>query len=201
MGKAIFVAGTDTDIGKTIISSKLLEQMVLQNKDIAYYKPVQSGGSDDTDYIGEFGVKVYNSYTFNAPFSPHYAAELEHVTIDKEKLILDYKSVVESHDYTVVEGAGGIIVPLIRAEYYLYDLIADLKIPVLLVTELKVGSINHTALAYEFLKSKGIEVRAIFANRYQHRDYEIDNKKVIENYTGIEVITELGGEALERLFK
>jgi dethiobiotin synthetase len=190
LNRSIFITGTDTDIGKTTVSKIILEKLSKAQKSTAYYKPVQSGGAGDTLSVSELGVSVINSYTMEKPYSPHLASELEGIEIKREKLLDDYREAIKKSDYTVVEGAGGVVVPIIRGEYYAWQMIQDMGIPALIVAELRVGGINHTLLSFEFLKSKGIEVRAIFANRYGGSEFERDNKKVIEDYTGLEVITE-----------
>lgn len=201
MKKSIFITGTDTDIGKTTVSKMIAKELLEAGKTVSYYKPVQSGGDGDSSALSELGAKVSNSYTMEKPYSPHLASEFEGIEIEREKIVEDYRSVAKEADYTVVEGAGGVIVPIVRGEYYVWQMMIDLAIPVLLVTELRVGGINHTLLSYEFLKSKGIAVRAIFANRYKDSEFERDNKRVIEDYTGLKVITEFKGvEDVKGLF-
>lgn len=201
MKKSIFITGTDTDIGKTVVSRAISEKLVESGKHAVYYKPVQSGGYGDTDELSGCGIRVANSYTMKEPCSPHLSSELERVEISRAKILDDYNHMAENADYIIVEGAGGIVVPIVRGEYYMWQMMLELGAPVLLVTELRVGGINHTLLSYEFLKSKGIEVRGIFANRYAGSEFEQDNKRVVEAYTGLEVITEFKGvEDVEKLF-
>ena len=89
----------------------------------------------------------------------------------------------------MIEGAGGIIVPLIRNEYYVYDLIKDLDASVVIVARAGVGTINHTALTVNFLKSMGIDIKGLIINGYNNKFYEDDNIEVIKKITGLEVIS------------
>lgn len=190
MKRSIFIAGTDTDIGKTTVSGVIYEKLAEAGKRVLYYKPVQSGGFGDTEKLSNQGAAVVNSYTMEKPYSPHLSSELEGVEISKSKIAEDYSDALGKAEYLIVEGAGGVIVPIVRGEYYLWQMMLEIGAPTLLVTELRVGGINHTLLSYEFLKSKGIEVKAIFANRYSGSEFEQDNKRVVEEYTGLKVITE-----------
>lgn len=202
MGRALFVTGTDTDIGKTTVSKAIVAELRSRKADVVYYKPVQSGGSGDTDEISRLGVDVVNTYTFKEPYSPHYASELESVEVEPGEIISSYRGLRSRSDYLLVEGAGGLIVPLVRNGYYISNMIVDMGIDVLLVTELRVGGINHTLLSYEYLRSIGVDGICIYANRYGDSDYERDNKRIIEEYTGIEVLTELkGAGVIDRLFR
>jgi dethiobiotin synthetase len=130
-----------------------------------------------------------NSYCLKEAVSPHIAAEIENVTIDKNKILEDYKKLQEKYDYVIVEGAGGIIVPLIRGKYYIYDLVKDLDIPVIIVARAGVGTINHTALTVDFIKRLGIEIKGLIINGYSNSFYEDDNIKVLKNITNVDVIS------------
>lgn len=202
MAKGLFIIGTDTDVGKTFVTAGITYILRKHNLNACSFKPVQSGGilkenkvfSGDIEFIKNVTEinetnQMMNSYCLKEAVSPHIAAELENITIDKNKIIKDYKRLQEKYDYVVVEGAGGIIVPIIRDRYYIYDLIKDLNIPVVIVARAGVGTINHTALTINFLKNHGIEVKGVIINEYSNSYYEDDNIKVIKNITGVDVIS------------
>lgn len=204
MNKGVFIVGTDTDVGKTFVTGGI--NYVLRNKGInaISYKPVQSGGilkgnkliAGDVEFIKEVSkleedYETMNSYCFKEAVSPHIAAEMENINIDKNKIINDFKKLQETYDFCIVEGAGGSIVPLIRNEYYIYDLIKDLNLPVIIVARAGVGTINHTVLTVNFLKSLGIEIKGIIINGYTGSYYEDDNIKILKDITGLEIISVL----------
>jgi len=185
--EAFFVTGTDTGIGKTVVAAALMA--VLQG---TYWKPIQSGlehEMTDTEWIqhntglcGEHFLK--ESYLLNAPCSPHLAAELDEVAIELEKISLpEYVG----KKPLLVEGAGGILVPLNR-EHFILDLIRKLDLPVLLVASNKLGSINHTLLSLYRLRSAGLEVMGVILNGVGDQE----NKKAIEKYGQTKVLAETG---------
>lgn len=201
MGKGIFIAGTDTDVGKTFITAGLNYSFRKANYKCCSYKPVQSGGiKKNTSFIPgdiEFIKKLIpidepyekmNCYCLKEEVSPHLAAELEGVEIDTKKIIEGFNYLKEKYHYTLVEGAGGLIVPLIRDKYYIYHLIKDLNLPVLLVARAGVGTINHTVLTCEFAKHKGINIKGIIINGYTKDFCQKDNIDIIAKITGIPIV-------------
>ena len=205
MGKNFFILGTDTDIGKTYISSLLYKE--LKNYGCTYYKPVQSGSknsiSPDVDFLCKFnGIEYENSmcgYNFEYEVSPHLAAEKSDIKIEKNSILNRIEKLKQESKFSLIEGAGGIYVPLIRGEYYNFDLIKDAELPVILVCSTKVGTINHTLLTIEFLKQKKIKLYGVIFNRFTDKEYEKDNIDVILNDGKIEnyLIVDLGQENIE----
>lgn len=155
----IFVTGISTDVGKTIASSIIVESL-----EADYWKPIQAGDLDNSDShkikskISNLKSKIFeNSYQLNTPASPHLAAELDGVVIDLEKI---QEPVTQNH--LVIEGAGGLFVPLNDT-----DTIADLirtDYKVIVVSRHYLGSINHTLLTIEALKQRNIDIAGIVFN-------------------------------------
>lgn len=202
MGKAIFIAGTDTDVGKTFITAGLNYCFKKANYKCCSYKPIQSGGiqnngsliSGDIEFIKKVAqvdepYEKMNSYCLKEAVSPHLAAELENVQIDKKKILEKFNYLKEKYQYTLVEGAGGLIVPLIRDKYYIYHLIKHLNLPVLLVARAGVGTINHTSLTCEFAKHNDINIKGIIINGYTNNFCEKDNIEIIEKITDIPIVS------------
>ncbi len=152
----VFVTGIGTDVGKTLVTTILCKAL---NAD--YWKPVQAGNLEqtDSDFVRSLGIQVYpESYRLNTPASPHHAAALEGKTIDIEEIILP-----ETSNRLLIEGAGGVMVPLNEQELIL-DLIIHLDVPVVIVSKNYLGSINHTILTCEMLNAAGVEISGIVFN-------------------------------------
>jgi dethiobiotin synthetase len=160
MAKKYFISGIGTDVGKTIVSAVLTEALQAD-----YWKPVQAGDLHfgDTDKVrtlisNDKSVFHPERYRLNTPASPHYAAEIDGINISLSDFCLP-----ETDRSLIVEGAGGLMVPLNSKETVL-DLIAYLQIPLVLVSRNYLGSINHTMLSIEVLFKRNIEIAGIVFN-------------------------------------
>lgn len=158
--KQYFITGIDTNVGKTIAAA-----VVTQALEADYWKPVQAGDLDHSDSLKVKSLLSNDkssihpeAYQLNTPASPHYAAAVDNITIEKKKFVLP-----PTNNHLVVEGAGGLFVPL-NDHYLIIDLIQDLKIPVILVVNFYLGSINHTLSSIEALKSRSIPVAGLLFN-------------------------------------
>lgn len=158
--KQYFITGIDTNVGKTIAAA-----VVTQALEADYWKPVQAGDLNHSDSLKVKSLLSNNksilhpeAYQLNTPASPHYAAAVDNITIEKKKFVLP-----ATNNHLVVEGAGGLFVPL-NDHYLIIDLIQDLKIPVILVVNFYLGSINHTLSSIEALKSRSIPVAGLLFN-------------------------------------
>lgn len=156
---AIVVTGTDTDIGKTVFAAALAGALGAH-----YWKPVQAGTDDagctDRDRVAQLsGLSedrfVPSAYDLATPASPHIAAEIDGVTIDPARLALPQVS-----GPLVVEGAGGTLVPLRRDLLYA-DMFAAWGAPVVLVARTALGTINHSLLSIEALRSRGVPILGV----------------------------------------
>lgn len=208
MGKGIFIIGTDTDVGKTFVTAGITYKLKESGYKVVPFKPIQSGGildehgtnliAPDIRYIENIcsienkqtsqNHTMMNVYCLKEEVSPHLAANIENIKISKDKIISQYKKLINEYDYVVVEGAGGIVVPLVDNDYFVYNLIKDLDLEVLIVARAGVGTINHTVLTVEFLKSKNIKCKGIMINKYNGKFYEDDNIQTIENITGLSIV-------------
>jgi dethiobiotin synthetase len=167
-----FISATDTGVGKTYFSVQIINKLVqsgsLQRNEIAYFKPIQcgeelsdTGSRTDFDYVSDkTGVDVYNSYFFRAPASPHYASELEGIEVDIDKIINDYQELKKNYKIVIVEGAGGLAVPL-NKDFLVSDLIKVLNLPLLLIARSDLGTINHSLLSIEHARNKEIEILGV----------------------------------------
>lgn len=201
MSKGVFIIGTDTDVGKTIITAGLVHALRKNGINACPFKAVLSGGIQENGRLIPGDVKLVkemcgideeyelmNPYCLETPVSPHLAARLEGVEISREKILDAYRRLTEKYEYIVAEGAGGLIVPIIDNSYFIYDLIKDLNLPVIIVARAAVGTINHTALTVKFAESIGLDVKGIIINRYTDEIHVNDNIETIKNITNKEII-------------
>jgi dethiobiotin synthetase len=159
--RKIFVTGIGTGVGKTVISAILVEKLRAD-----YWKPVQSGDTDDTDTMkvkdlvaNSDSVFHREAYTFKNPLSPHHASKLEGVAIDPKEIVLPELI----NDTVIIEGAGGLMVPL-NNDYLMIDLIKDLNAEVILVADFYLGSINHTLLSCLAIRQRNLPFLGIIFN-------------------------------------
>jgi dethiobiotin synthetase len=156
---SIFITGTDTGIGKTVVSSIIVEALKAD-----YWKPVQSGDLHDTDtdtvrrYTNDKFVYHPEGIRLKKPASPHESAAEEGIRIDPDSLNLPY-----TENCLVIEGAGGLMVPL-NEEDLLVDWVAEKQLSTILVSGNKLGSINHTLLSIEALMNRNIEILGLIFN-------------------------------------
>ncbi len=179
----LVVCGTDTDVGKTVVSA-----LLVQGLGAHYWKPVQSGtdGGGDTGRVQQLlGLppeRVWpEAYRLTAPVSPHWAAERDGVTIDPARLALP-----AGDGPLVVETAGGLLVPL-RRNWLQIEQIAVWGLPVLLVARSGLGTLNHTLLSLEALSRRSIPVLGLVLNGDPHPD----NPRTLEALGGVPVLAEL----------
>ena len=167
--KTIFIAGTGTDVGKTYICALLL-RLARERCDAGYQKWVSTGGdlAEDWRFCRETAGMVLDMaaqerevpFRFEYPASPHFAGEREGREVDPQVIIARYREMVKIYEILLVEGVGGLLVPLNR-DLLLIDLMAKLAPPTLLVAQSGLGTINHTLLSLEALRSRNIPVLGV----------------------------------------
>jgi len=162
--KGIFITGTDTDVGKTIATLVLGKKLQAQGLDVGVMKPVQCSG-DDASFLKKQldiadPIEEINPYFAKEPLSPHLAFKRQKTNINISKILSVYKKLSRKHDIVLVEGAGGLMVPL-KKNYFMADLAKDLGLDVIIVSHLGLGTINHTLLTIEQARRKGLGVRGV----------------------------------------
>ena len=171
----IFITATDTGVGKTFFSQKIIEAVaqIIDRRDIAYYKPIQCG-KDAKELFGNVfyeadyqcieracpDIDTYCTYEFDFPASPDYASSLENVTVDINKIVLDFEKLKLDYKFIVVEGAGGLAVPINSTEM-ISDVAKALNLATVLITKPVLGTINQTLLSIEHAKAKGLHIQAL----------------------------------------
>ncbi|MEM7679721.1 MAG: dethiobiotin synthase [Pseudomonadota bacterium] len=181
------ITGTDTGVGKTIFSAMLMLGLDELDSDVSYWKPVQSGIEEiDTKSVQdltELPTERFfpESYVLTEPLSPHRSAELDNIEID----VTQFK-IPEFSGPLLIEGAGGLMVPLTR-DILLMDLFAQWRLPTILCTRTSLGTINHTLLSIEALQKRNIPVHGL---AFIGEDNP-DNIRTIHEYSGIKVLGRL----------
>lgn len=204
----LFVTGTDTEVGKTYVCGRLLEYARAHNINAGYQKWVCSGSSEaipaDLEYCMQAAdipldpekVEDQVPYSFRFPASPHLAAAMENREIDPEVIVQKCKSMAKEFEWLIVEGVGGLMVPL-RHDLLLADLLGRLQPWVLLVARSGLGTINHTLLSIEAMHSRRIPVLGVvFSDAQQDENKTIvsDNMKTVQKMTHTEVFGRLQRE-------
>jgi len=182
--KKYFITGISTEVGKTIAAAIVTEAL-----EADYWKPIQAGDLEhsDTHKIKQFisnkkSVFHENAFALNTPMSPHAAAEIDGITINLKDIIAP-----KTENNLVIEGAGGLLVPLNDNDTILDLIQPDYK--VIVVSRHYLGSINHTLLTVNFLKEKGFDVSLIFSGN-EHKSTE----NIIQKMTNITVIGRIDEE-------
>jgi dethiobiotin synthetase len=199
--RGLFVTGTDTGVGKTEVACALVAGWRARGLDVGVMKPAQSGVEDgeptDADRLrdaagGADPLALVCPYSLRAPLAPAVAARLEGVEISLPHLVACAGELARRHQALVVEGAGGLLVPLTESHTYA-DLAAALGLPVLLVARAGLGTVNHAALTCEALRARGIAVAGVVLNRATAAadPSEPHNAGEIERLTGVRVIASL----------
>jgi dethiobiotin synthetase len=185
---AFVVTGSDTDAGKTLVSAILMQ--VLGG---TYWKPIQSGALSDSDRLTVQRMTGLGDnhfldelYTLQQPLSPHQAARIDGVTIDPKQLTLpDSDNIL--HKPLIVEGAGGVMVP-ITDTYLMIDLFEDLKLPVVVVCRNRLGVINHMLMTLEVLRIRSIPVMGFISSGGNGNP---DNLDTIRRLSGVPLLAEI----------
>lgn len=197
--KGIFVTGTDTDVGKTVIAAGLTAALRRRGVGAVYFKPMQSGCPEeageliptDARFARELAgldepLRLLCPIALRLPLAPGVAAAKEGVAVDLESIAAAVRELSRRYEFFVVEGAGGLYVPLIGNDFLVLDLVRWLNLPLLVVARAGLGTINHTALTVMAGREHGIEVAGIILNRGSATPglAEQTNPAVIEAITG-----------------
>ncbi len=190
-----FVSGIDTDCGKTIATGLLAKHFLRKGIKVITQKLVQTGCNGiaediiahrklmNIDLLEEDLNFLTCPYVLEKPSSPHLAAKAENMEIDMKKITDATKILQKSHDLILLEGAGGLYVP-IKRDFLIIDFIKQMGYPLILVTSAKVGSINHTLMSLELCKKHEISISAVIYNHFPSDDKMIinDSKMIFEEY-------------------
>jgi dethiobiotin synthetase len=192
----VFVTGTDTDCGKTVIAGGIARALLHKGFNVGVMKPLATGGdsrregshprwvSVDALHLRQAAatsdsLDLINPYCFKTPLAPWPAARLERKSIDVNRVMNAYKELSRRHDFMVVEGIGGLMVP-IKRDFFVVDLIARMRLAAIVVAGPDLGTINHTLLTVKELKRNGIPLAGVVINNWVGKNFaQRTNPKVI----------------------
>lgn len=214
MGKALFVAGTGTDVGKTYVSALLTKKLASAGLNPGYYKAAMSGNVRRTDgtLIPGDAEKVRTvsgiaqrledmcPYVYEHAVSPHLAARIEGNPVSLDTVSAGFRKACDEHDYVTVEGSGGILCPLrfYDKEIWLEDLIRILGLSSVIVADSGLGTINSVVLTAEYMRSRNLPVLGLIFNKYHRGDVmENDNIAMCEHRTGLPTLARVADGSAE----
>jgi dethiobiotin synthetase len=204
--KGVFVTGTDTDVGKTWVAAGLTTALRRRGISAVYFKPMQSGCPQEGERLVPTDARLardlaglpepldlLSPIALRLPLAPGVAAAQAGVEVDPERIVAALRELTGRYEFFVVEGAGGLYVPLIGLDFLVLDLIRWLALPLVVVAKSGLGTINHTVLTVKAALAAGIEVAGIILNRYPNKPGLAagTNPGVIAALTGVPILGRL----------
>jgi len=202
--KGLFITATDTGIGKTLVTGGIGRYLAGKGVRVGVFKPIATGCrlvreglvSSDAEFLAHcsnspFPLEVINPIRYHEPLAPLVAAERTKREINWEELCLAYHNLTSRCEIILVEGIGGVMVPL-EEDYLVIDMMAEMKLPVLIVAGSKLGTINHSLLTVAACQRAGLEINGLVINNYNPEGNDLSeetNPKVITELTGIPVLS------------
>jgi dethiobiotin synthetase len=204
--KAIFITGTDTGVGKTIVCGLLARYILGKGSRVITQKWIQTGSknfSADIDvHLRLMGRKRKDfaeyltymvPYSFKFASSPHLAAGLERRKLSSDKVMRNFRFLLKNFDFVIVEGVGGVLVPYSRRNLVI-DIVKELDLPILIVVKNRLGAINHALLTIEAIRARGMKILGIVFNSHCRSESETilrDNPRIIRKLTGEAILGNL----------
>ncbi len=201
MQQSIYIMGTDTNVGKTVVAAVLLELLRSLGYPCGYFKPVASGGkrlggqliTEDISFIKEATGfteenKLINPFPYETPVAPHLAGRLEACEVDLAVIKQNFTKLLSKYAPLIVEGCGGLAVPLNSKGLMQTELIKSLNLECLLVTRSGLGTINHTLLTLAYARQLGIKIVGLIFNYYSGSFLEEDNIATLAQMTGLPIL-------------
>lgn len=199
--RGIYIIGTDTEVGKTIVAAGLVSILIRRGCKASYFKPVSSGQiEDETGFhpadaffvrrvsgLGE-DEHIISPFAYREAVAPHLAARWEGKPVSIQKIKENLSLLKERYEIIIAEAAGGIAVPLNDHGLMQYHLIRELKFSCALVARAGLGTINHTLLTISFARQKQIEITSIFINQFTGSPLEVENVEVIRRLSEVSKI-------------
>ena len=203
--QGLFITGTDTGVGKTVVTAAILAYFQHQGEKSGVMKPIETGvdsecssaANSDALFLMECGgirddLAEVCPIRLKPAASPYQAGLIENRTLQPETILSAYRTLSEKYDWMLVEGIGGVRVPITR-DYGVVELMRDLGLPAIVVARYSLGTLNHTLMTLDALKQNGITVRGVVFNRTGPEApdaIEQDQPRLIEELTGTKVLGE-----------
>ena len=216
--KSLFITGTDTDVGKTYVTAGLAVVLRKMDVDVGVMKPFAAGSaqrkgykSEDVEILSRAAnthdpENLVNPQFFQIPASPYTAWKTLKIKPRVSTVLSGFKKLSKLHDMLLVEGMGGIMTPILK-DYYITNLIKEMKIPSVIVTRSKVGTVNHTVMTVKMCEKYKIPVKGIIINDFENGYAVKDLTRDLENLTCVPVlgsipfIKDMSDSSLNRVFK
>jgi dethiobiotin synthetase len=217
--KSFFITGTDTDVGKTYITAGLAVTLRKMGIDVGIMKPYAAGTpqkkgfkSEDIDILSKAAQvsdpeNLMNPQFFKMAASPYTASKNLKVKVKVDSVISNFKKLSKLHSMLLVEGMGGIMTPILK-NYFVANLIKEMKIPAVIVTRTRVGTVNHTIMTCKMCEKYKIPIKGIIINNFDSGGYQLKTlKRDLQDLTGVQIlgiipfIKNLSDESLYRNFK
>ena len=198
--KSLFITGTDTDVGKTYVTAGLAVTLRKMGIDVGIMKPFAAGTpqkkgfkSEDVEILSQAAQvtdpeNLMNPQFFKMAASPYTASKSLKVKVNVNSVLSSFKKLSKLHSMLLVEGMGGIMTPILK-NYFVTNLIKDMKIPTVIVTRSKVGTVNHTIMTCKMCEKYKIPIKGIIINNFDSDGYHIKTlKRDLQSLTGVPIL-------------
>lgn len=188
--KGVFITGTDTEIGKTFVAGLVVKELKRKGINPGVMKPFASGSREDALYLKKIAkvndsLETINPVFFRKPLAPYVAAQLSKKRIYLNKVWNAYKILKNKYDFLVIEGAGGLFVPITN-KIHIIDVAKKFNLPLIIVSRPGLGTINHTLLTVKCARDYGLEIEGVIIN------YSKPQKKELAEKTNPDIIMKFG---------
>ena len=198
--RGIFITGTGTSVGKTVVAAGFAHVLKSSGKDVGVMKPIATGGvrSDDAEFLAKAAgvsddLNLINPVCLKPPLAPWVASKRTKIPIDLNKVWRAYRTLSDKHSFMIVEGIGGLMVPICK-NFFVADMIKRLKLPIVIVSSQVLGTINHTLLTVRVAKYYKIKILGIVMNNISGLKDGIlkeTNPRAIEDLCKVKIIGKL----------
>jgi len=204
--KGFFITGTDTGVGKTVVTACLLSLYRKHKQSVGVMKPIETGvdpqcsssANSDAKFLMEISrgsdpLALVSPIRLKPAASPYQAAKMENLPINTDKIIQNFHTLADKYENMLVEGVGGLLAPL-TSNYLVCDLVRDLGLPLLVVSRNTLGTLNHTLLTLRVAEQEGIPVRGVIMNRTEpgeNDEIEKEHAGIITEFSGVPVLGEI----------
>ena len=192
-----FITGTDTGVGKTYVTSLLIQAFRAAGHDTVGFKPICCGSRDDAEALaaaadGRLSVNEVNPVWFRAEAAPYAAALIENRLPDLDLIRETFRSIRTRHQSVLVEGAGGWLVPILK-DYSIADLAREMDLPVIVVSSNRLGTLNHTLLTVKAVRSSGLTCSGVILNNMKSSEEVavVTNKSLLEELLDVPILAEV----------